>query len=215
MSSEALAFIGDHAAAARNLEEAMAGFIQAGDQWGEAVVHATTASALSRRGQVEGVERHLARADAIFQELGEKYGQSRLRLLHAYLSLARGDQAEARRLFREGLELARELGQTTYILLILGGCAAIALLSGKEIEAAQLYGRASVLLDADAPHVDDGAAAARAAYARFLPLLRERLDKRALDAAWADGRALPLDDALDLANSMVCDPVPAGPAAIP
>lgn len=205
MASEALAIIGDHEAAARNLEEAMALFTRAGDRWGEAVTHVMTVNAASQRGDDAGMERHLAHADAIFQELGEKYAQSRLRVLHAYLSLARDDRAEARRLLREGLSLARELGHTAYVLLILGGCAALALLSEREVEAAQLYGRASVLLEADTPHVDDGAAAARAAYARFLPLLRERLERRAFDAAWSEGQALPLDDALDLANSVVCD----------
>jgi tetratricopeptide (TPR) repeat protein len=215
MSSEALEFIGDHDAAVRNLEDARAGFIRAGDRWGEAVVHVMTASALSRRGDFENVERHLSEADAIFQEMGEMYGQSRLRLLHAYLSLAREDRAQARRLFREGLSLAREIGQSAYILLILGGCAALALLSGRYVESAKLYGKASVLLEADAPHVDDGAAAARAAYARFLPHLRESLDRRSLDAAWSEGKTLPLDEALDLANAVVSDSSEREPAPIP
>jgi len=98
------------------------------------------------------------------------------------------------------------VGHTAYILLILGGCAALALFSGREVEAAKLYGRASDLLETDTPHVDDGAAAARAAYTRLLPLLRERLERHAFDAAWSEGRALPVDDALDLANAVVCDP---------
>jgi predicted ATPase len=206
MASEPLAFIGAHDAAAENLEEALALFTKAGDRWGEAVVHVMTASVSARRGDFVDLERHLVRADAIFQEMGEKYGQSRLRLLHAYLNLARDDLVEARRLLRESLSLARELGQTAYILLILGGCAAIALLAGREVMAATLYGRASALLDADAPHVDEGAAAARTAYARYLPLLRDRLDARAFDTAWSEGQALPIEDALDLALSTLCDP---------
>jgi predicted ATPase len=205
MASEALAFMGDHDAASRGLEDALALFLQAGDRWGEAVAHAMTASVSWRRGDVAALVRHLTHADAIFQEMNEKYGQTRLRLLRAYLTLAHGDWVEARRLFREGLSLAGELGQTAYILLILGGCAAIALLSGKEVQAAMLYGKAAILLEADAPHVDEGAAAARAAYVRYLPLLRERLERRAFDAAWSAGRALPLEDALDLARSVVDD----------
>jgi hypothetical protein len=165
-----------------------------------------TANASWRRGDVTGLERHLVHADAIFQEMGEKYGQARLRLLHAYLSLAADNRTEARQLFREGLELARELGQTAYSLLILGGCAAIALLAGKDVAAVRLYGRAAELLEADAPHVDDGATAARAAYARYLPHLRERLDRAAFDAAWSEGQSLPIEDALDLALSVVCAP---------
>ncbi|MGH2587501.1 MAG: ATP-binding protein [Dehalococcoidia bacterium] len=203
MGSEPLAFIGDFDAASQSLAEALTLFTQTGDRWGEAVTHVMTANVSARRGDVSGLEHHLVYADTIFQEMGEKYGQSRLRLLHAYLSLARDDQPEARRLFREGLSLARELGLTTYSLLILGGCAAIALLSGKEVTAAKLYGRAAVLLEADDLHVDEGAAAARAAYARYLPLLRERLDRSAFDSAWSEGLALPIEDALDLARSVV------------
>jgi hypothetical protein len=123
--------------------------------------------------------------------------------VHAYHCLAQDRVTEAGRLFRESLRLARALGQTTYTLLNLGGCAAIALLSGQAVAAARLYGRAAVLLETDAPHVDDGAAAARAAYAHDLPLLRHRLAGSAFAAAWADGQALPLDDALDLARSVV------------
>ena len=205
MASEPLTFLGEYDAASRQLDEALSQFGQAGDRWGEAVAHVMTANLLWRRGKASDVAPHLARADAIFQAMGEKYGQSRLRLLHGYLSLARGDQAEARRLFREGLSLARELGQTAYILLILGGCAAVALGSGRVVQAAQLYGRAAVLLEAAAPHVDDGAAAARAAYAQHLPLLRERLAEGDLAAAWSAGQALPIEDALDLARSVVDD----------
>jgi hypothetical protein len=40
---------------------------------------------------------------------------------------------------------------------------------------------------------------------RYLPLLREHLERRAFDAAWSAGRALPLEDALDLARSVVDD----------
>jgi predicted ATPase/DNA-binding XRE family transcriptional regulator len=206
MASDPLAAAGDRAAAAQTLEEGLALFIQASDPWGEAVAHVMTAAAFGRWGDLTGLERHLARADVIFREMGEKYGQSRLRVVYAYLSLARDDQAEARRLFHEGLSLAGELGQTTYILLMLGGCAAIALLAGEEVTAARLYGRASALLDAEELYVDEGAAAARAAYARYLPLLRDRLDERAFDTAWSEGQALPLEDALDLARAVVDDP---------
>jgi predicted ATPase/DNA-binding XRE family transcriptional regulator len=206
MQSEVRGYMGDHDTVFRHLETALALFVQTGDRWGEAVAHAMTAMSAWRRGDLAAVEHHLSYADATFQEMNEKYGQSRLRLLRAYVRLAHDDRAEARRLFREGLTLARELGQTAYSLLILGGCAAIALLSGKEVEAARLYGRAAPLLEADTPHVDDGAAAARAAYARYLPRLRDCLDRAAFDAAWSDGQSLPIEDALDLALSIVCDP---------
>src|SRR5262249_50899994 len=158
------------------------------DRWGEAIAHVTTASASWRRGDPSTLEGHLLHADAIFQEMAEKYGQSRLRLLHAYLRLAQGDQATARRRFAESLNLAGGLGQSASTLLILGGWAAIALLAGKEVDAAKLYGRAAAMLEADAPHVDDGAAVARAAYSHYLPLLRERLDGPAFDAAWSEGQ---------------------------
>jgi predicted ATPase/transcriptional regulator with XRE-family HTH domain len=206
MASEALAYIGEHDAASQALEESLTSFQQTGDRWGQAVAHVMTANVSWRRGDVSGLEHHLVHADAIFQELGERYGQSRLRLLHAYLSLAQDNRTEARRLFCEGIGLASELGQSAYSLLILGGCAAIAFLCENYVHAAKLYGRASILLDADAPHVDDGAAAARAAYAQYLPLLRDRLDAGALDAAWSKGRTLSLDDAMDLARSIVCGP---------
>ncbi|MGD9894798.1 MAG: helix-turn-helix domain-containing protein, partial [Dehalococcoidia bacterium] len=77
MASEAHSYSGDHGAASLDLDDALTGFKQAGDQWGEAVVHGMMAGAAWRRGDASDIERHIVRADAIFQTMGEKYGQSR------------------------------------------------------------------------------------------------------------------------------------------
>jgi hypothetical protein len=78
-----------------------------------------------------------------------------------------------------------------------------------------LYGHAAPSLETGGAYVDAGAAAARAAYARHAPALRERLGAAAYAAAWAQGRALPLDDAVTLAMSVSAPNPDLSPRIVP
>jgi hypothetical protein len=105
-----------------------------------------------------------------------------------------GDDARAVDLLRESIGLSRALRDTYalgYGLIRLAG-ALVALGQGER--AARLYGAAEALREMTGTPIQY--AGHRALYERQVEALREQLDARTLEAAWAEGRAMTLEEAV-------------------
>ncbi|HEX2035646.1 MAG TPA: helix-turn-helix domain-containing protein [Chloroflexota bacterium] len=198
-AGEAAGLTGASAAGRAQLEEGLALFHDLGDAWGQGLACVLLGELARASGDYPAASAHLARALAIMRRLKEKYGVARALLVQGYISLEQAAVPEAGALFAESLALARDVGQSAHVLLNLAGCAAVALLTGRDRAAAQLYGRAAHVLQVGTPYMDGGAAAGREAYARYLPRLRERVPAATLAAWWAEGQAMPLEEAIALA----------------
>jgi hypothetical protein len=109
-----------------------------------------------------------------------------------YVARAAGDTATARRYFARAHDQAQALGYTWRILSVLAGLAGTAQIEGDSLKAARLFGAVeamqetmSTLLDPDELHNNE----------RLLAAARTKLGEDAFDAAWAEGRAMSLDQA--------------------
>ena len=106
--------------------------------------------------------------------------------------------------YRESIELARTMGYLALVADCLMGIAAIALASGDARDAATLLG---VFAGVRRAHRRDLSPADKEELDAAIAQAREALGNEAFDAAWAEGGALSLDQAVDLSLTV------AGPQA--
>jgi len=214
MSSEPIRLSGEADRARAYLDEALALFRRLGDRWGEGVALANRAGFHSQLGAMEQADAWAEQAEAAFAEFpDERYAFSRIRLIRGYFSLQAGDRAKAAQQFMDALRLGGELGQTAYILIALAGTGALAALLGRVREAVLLFGRATPVLESGSPYVDDGAVAARRAFAEVSRAIKERLGARSFDEWLSEGRDLSLERATELAIGIIEQAKAAPPAS--
>src|SRR5205807_7594691 len=112
-----------------------------------------------------------------------------------------GEYGTARVLFERSLALFRELGFKGEIVKAMEGLAAVAVAQAQPERAACLFGVADALrevIGAPLPPAD------RAEHDRSVAAVRTSLGDQACAAAWAEGRALPLEEAIHLALEETC-----------
>ncbi|MDQ5853342.1 MAG: tetratricopeptide repeat protein, partial [Chloroflexota bacterium] len=178
-------------------EEALALFRALGDAMG-------VAWSLTALGEVARLEGDYAAAGTYYAEslaLGRELGHKRFvgDALHnlGYVAHRQGHHAQAAAYFLESLALFQELEHKTSIINCLAGLAAVAVVAAQQPatvrRAVQLFGAAEALREglgvslqpADRVEWDRSVAAARAA-----------LDEATFAAAWAEGRAMTLEQAI-------------------
>ena len=109
------------------------------------------------------------------------------------MALARGEYERAGGLYRESLALQREVGEKRDIAECLEGLAGVAGEQGRAERATRLLGAAEALREevgAPLPPAD------RARYERSVAAVRAGLDEETFESAWAQGRAMPLEQAV-------------------
>ncbi len=181
------------------LEESLALFRNIGDQHG-------IASTLQGLGEVARSQGDLGRAallfaecKGLFQELGDTDGIAIALGNLAIIALAQGSSGQAAALYQESLALRRELGDKRGVAKCLEGLAEVAVAHGRAEQAVRLLAAAAALRDrmnVQAPFIlpanrtarDDTVAAAHA-----------RLSDAVFAAAWAEGLAMPLEQAVSYA----------------
>ncbi|WP_410585044.1 BTAD domain-containing putative transcriptional regulator [Amycolatopsis sp. lyj-108] len=128
----------------------LAAYHDAGDNWGLAAVLITHTFATTK-GDLAEADRLGRRSLALFEELGDRWGQLKARQGLATLSEISGGYEEAARLRREGLRNAEELGLWTEAAYELSGLGRSALLAGDYATAKEFHTRA-MRLAADQSH---------------------------------------------------------------
>jgi hypothetical protein len=119
-------------------------------------------------------------------------------MLHnlGYVVLRQGDGQQAAALFEESLVLYQDLKRKHGVTECLIGLAGVAAVSGQPTtarRAARLFGAAERLLEATGGGL---AAADQAEHDRYVALARDQLDEAAFAAAWAEGRAMAMEQAI-------------------
>jgi non-specific serine/threonine protein kinase len=154
--------------------------------------------------------------------LGDRYGAAGALRLLGRVAADRGDYATAGRCAADALRISVDLGNTAGVIAALGGLARVAARLGAPERALRLGGAASRLLDAG--EVRHGSYPWRL-LERWLAPARRASDTATQRAAWAQGRAMSLEEATaearavaELAGQPPAAPVPAadqGGAAAP
>jgi predicted ATPase/DNA-binding XRE family transcriptional regulator len=133
---------------------------------------------------------------AVFQELGDKSGSSIQIANLANAARALGDYERAKQLYRESLSVRRAFVDKFGFALCFEGLAVVAAAEGQPSRAARLFGAAQRLHEASGTPVYF---VNRTAYDRTVADARAALGEEAFATAWAEGRAMELDDAVALA----------------
>jgi tetratricopeptide (TPR) repeat protein len=130
---------------------------------------------------------------ALFRELGNQWGVANVLNNLGIVVRAQGDYERARVLLEESLTLFRELGSQWGIVNALEELAKLAGVKGQRERAARLLGAAEALREAiGAPmYLPE-----RSDYEQIVTELRSALGDEAFAVAWAEGRAMTLEQAI-------------------
>jgi non-specific serine/threonine protein kinase len=108
----------------------------------------------------------------------------------------RDDGKQATALFKESLILNRQVGYTKGVAACLGALAGVAVRQRQPIRAARLFGAAEILLSVTAGKLFP---TDQIEHDRDVAALQAQLDQVSLGAMWSEGRAMPLEQAIDYA----------------
>jgi predicted ATPase/DNA-binding CsgD family transcriptional regulator len=186
----------------------------------------TLAQLLVLEGRVALARGDLERSVALFEETLALYREARDALgivmcltNIGLVTLAQGGYERSLALLREGLYLARELDHKTFVQYCTIGLASVAAYQGHPVRAARLWGAAEGMSETYGAQFSH---AGRAAidYEGRLEIARSQLDEAAWTAAWAEGRAMDSEQAVEYAleqrlapEPLAVEPHPAGLSA--
>jgi non-specific serine/threonine protein kinase len=205
-------FENDPATTRRLADESLAVAEEAGDRWLIAwalhlrgIAAYIAADYVAARGYYE-------RSLAIRRELGFLEGIMVLLGLLGMTAFREADFARARTLFRESLAVERGMGGPWNFAMIFAYFASLASSQGDATRAVRLAGAATALSEA---HHTPIIPLIEAALTEELSRSRRALDEVAFAAAWAEGRAQPLEAAIAEALAVEVRPAAARPAPAP
>jgi predicted ATPase/DNA-binding CsgD family transcriptional regulator len=189
-------------------EEAVDLFLEVDEKWGAAIELGFLAVAWRDQGDHERAKRLAERGLALSREVGERQAISVALNTLATLAQAERDHERARELFGEGLTVSAELGNESDVVHCLEGLASIAGAEGSIVRAACLWGAAEALLEEIEvgvhTYVPD-----RSLHQSLVAAARARLDEEAFEAAWAEGRTMTPEQAIEYALEQEASPEPA------
>ena len=191
-----LAGQGELAAARTSIEESLALFRQAGDRWG-------ASQALNAMGDMARAQGDYDRASDLYTESLLLYSQLGVKRdipasIHnlGHVALARGDNLKAEKFFKESLTLHQELGNKQGIIECLIALAGVAAAMRQPARAARLLGSSASVREALGLAMWP---AGQATYERNLAATRAQLDAAGWRAAWDEGQAMSMGQAIDYA----------------
>jgi predicted ATPase/class 3 adenylate cyclase/Tfp pilus assembly protein PilF len=112
------------------------------------------------------------------------------------LACAEEQYGTAQAWFADSLAVAREIGDKGRVAGCLAGLAQVAAAAGDAERAARLFGAAEALRQAIGAPIHP---AESALYEGSIEVIRSRLGRQAFEAAWAEGRAMPPEEAMAMA----------------
>ena len=184
---------GDRAAARALHEESLAIRRELGEPSGIQMSLGNLASLAQSAGDYAAARAMFEETLAINRELGDRRSVADgLRYL-AEVASAEGKHDEARTLFLESLALGEEVGARAVALDCLHGLAAFESKHGRAALAARLFGVVDAVTEQLGLPVDSVQAAT---YQAQIAATRAALGEEAFQAAWAEGRAMTLDEAV-------------------
>jgi non-specific serine/threonine protein kinase len=199
--------LGDYPRATARYEEALALRRGLGDRLGVANVLSNLGGALYYWGELDRADEVLAEAVALARESESAYEVAGALFFRAGIARARGDIALAAALCQESLTLKWQLGARRFVAEYLRPLVGIWAAAGEPARAARLAGAEAALREAIDTPVDPPEELAR--YEQDVAAARAALGEAPFAAAEAEGRVLPLEEAVAEALA----PIPAVPTA--
>jgi tetratricopeptide (TPR) repeat protein len=179
------------------LGEALEGFQEHEDAWGLAHCLNHLAVASLRRGSYPWVAQYAEEALAVTRRSGDRLGANVALYLLAQAAWASDEHGQATRYFEEALVLASEAADQTNSAYCMQGLAALAEAQDEPRRAARLLGAANALLKAAG--IPTYVTADHDRHRRAASAARERLGEVGWTAAWDEGQAMTIEQAVEYA----------------
>jgi len=129
----------------------------------------------------------------LWQELGNEVNVALVDRDLAYVVLHQGDYRQAATLFAKSLTVAQERDRKSDVTRSLAGLAGVAAVSGQLQRAVRLFGSALTLMEAWGEI--DGVVN-QSEHERHLAAIRAQFDPASFSAAWAEGQAMTMEQAI-------------------
>jgi predicted ATPase/class 3 adenylate cyclase len=187
---------GDLMEARRNIEESMVVAKETGFVWGTALSGMGLGRLASRMGDLEGARQEFARAAETAQRVGNRriYASCRSELAHALRQHGKFDEAIG--LYKMVLPIWQDFGHRAAVAHELECLGYIANAQDDGYRAARLLGAAEAIrktINSTTNGVE------LVEYEREIAALRASMDENEMQAAWAEGRAMTIDQAIEYA----------------
>jgi predicted ATPase len=176
------------------LLESAADLYQAGDLWAVNIALQSRADVALANGNVQRAQELYEDGLQLARSHADGRGTIQALIGLGFVKLATGDATGAAEELRCSLQLSQELANAELLAYALRGLAGVAHAHNQSRRAAELLGAAQALGDA-AGTVDWPAR--RGLYARFEQTARDKLGARQFGQAWAAGRALSVEQAVE------------------
>ena len=187
---------GDLSAAWTLYEESLLIQRELGDKAGIGLSLGNLGLVACEQGAFESGRALLEESLSIRRELGDKWGIASVLGNLGSMACDTGDYGPARTLLKESLAIRSELGDRRVIASSLEGLATLAVAESRPERATRLLSAAEALRDAI------GSAIPRSEgdqHCRDVAMARAALTEEAFDAAWAEGRVMTMEQAIELA----------------
>ncbi len=184
---------GDPAMVRSLLEESLVLSRELGDKADIARCLSHSALVSLQQGDAVTARRLSEKSIALHRETGDRWGIAWVLSIVARVEACQGDLTTALALYEESLAAARKIGSKLTIAVCLEGMASVLETQGEPTRATWLWGAAEVLRENIGAPIWP---VERAPYERSVAAARNLLGARAFAAAWAEGRMMPLEQAL-------------------
>jgi predicted ATPase len=188
--------LGQRAQSRAYFADCLAIFRELGHPWGIATT-LLNLGVMSDDAALAEQEALYAESMALYRQLGDQHGMSIAIGNLGEVALRRRDFAQARRLYAEYVELSQTLGDTPSVAHSLMMLGIVAIEDDKLLRGVQSFGAAARLRESTGVPI---LSAYLAEYERYVAAAREALGAAAYESAWAEGAAMPLEQALRLAD---------------
>jgi predicted ATPase/DNA-binding SARP family transcriptional activator len=194
-------FVHPDSASLRSMfEESLALFHALGDKWGISMVLSGLGHLDARHGEYASARSRLEESLAMLREEGDRWWMAHLLAGLGVVLQAQGDAERAAAVLHESLALNRDLGNRGGIARSLAGLAWVAAAQGQMERAARLFGQVEALGEAAGSVMT---AQERPLYERVVTMAQAVLSEEAFAAAWTEGRAMTLEQAIADALSVM------------
>ena len=187
---------GDHERALSLSEETLDLFRELGSKGGIMRSLGQKGHVVLKQGDHEKAKELIEESLALSRELGNKRFMAYVLRLLGLVALGQEDPDLATQLLKESLVLYREMGIKHFIALCLEGFTGVAVAQGESERSARLLGAAEEIREAVGAPMEPSEQVEVDGYSAAV---RAELDEKAFSAAWAEGRAMTVEEAIDYA----------------
>ena len=184
---------GDNGRATELFRESLALSEEMGNRFGAAASLGNLAIVARHQGNQEEARQLLERSKELWRQLDDKHSLAITTRIQAMVATAQGNRDQAVALYQESLALSQPLGDRLGIAESMEGLAAIAVAEGQAERATRLLGGAEALREAAQTPIRP---ADRVEHESIVRAVRAVVKEETFKRLWAEGRAMPIEQAV-------------------